>query len=51
MPYIRPKKPRLVIETTADLKAEFSEKVRSEGYTVSGLVLRWIRDYLKGKKK
>ena len=48
--YIRAKKPKIVIETNEETKKQFTEKARSEGYTMSGLILKWIRDFLSGKK-
>lgn len=50
MAYKRAGMVRIQFELEPDLKREFEERVREEGYTMSGLVRKWMKEYLKKKK-
>lgn len=41
---------RLTIEIDKDIKQSFIEKAREEGYTMHGVILKWIKEYLRKKK-
>ena len=41
--------PRISIEVDKDLRAAFSKKARIKGASMTGLLVRWIREFLEGK--
>ena len=38
---------RLTIEIDPELKEKLMTKLRTEGYTLKGIVSKWVREYLK----
>ena len=38
---------RLTIEIDPELKDKLMTKLRTEGYTLKGIVSKWVREYLK----
>ena len=47
----REKLPRIAIEVDQDLKNKFVKKVEEDGYTIKGLILKWVKKYLSGTMK
>ena len=45
----KPDDPRIVVETTRKIRKDFKRKSHSDGFTMGGLILRWIREYLENK--
>ena len=41
---------RLTIEIEPEMKRTFREKVKTEGFSIRGIISKWIGEYLAEKK-
>jgi hypothetical protein len=43
--------PRITIETKKSVKVAFLRKLKKQGYTLSGIIHRWIEEFMQDQKQ